>query len=595
MFAVDGLILVSAVLVVVAIASSKFSAQVGVPVLVLFLAVGMLAGSEGIGGIAFESYPLAHGIGTVALVLILFDGGLRTPLDSFRIALAPALTLATVGVLITSVLTGVAAWWLLDLTLLEGLLLGSIVGSTDAAAVFAALRTRGLRLGTRLAATVEVESGSNDPMAVFLTIGLIEVLMGRMEIGWSFLGFFVTQMGVGTVVGLVVGRVGVELVNRIHLAASGLYPILMAATGFLAFGIAAGLQGSGFLAAYLAGVVAGNRRVVFQRGSLLFTDGMAWLAQILMFVVLGLLSFPSRLIDAAPAGMMLAAILVFVARPAAVALTMLPFRFTAREVVFLSWAGLKGAVPIILAIYPLLFGLPSGALIFDIVFFAVLVSAIAQGWSLPVVARWLRLDLPAEAVAPVTLEITSLRDVDGDIVEYTVGDASRAVGRLIRDLALPDGAVVAMIVRGQQVVPPRGSTAVLSGDHVFLVMRPEVRPFVDRAFSEDALSQGGPLPQIEFRLRAAATLSDVEEFYGFRLEGPPDATLGSLLAERLGRSALTLGARTEIGDVGLVVREVSPAGVEAVGLTLRPREEEDPGQGSGDAVTSNHADHPNTT
>lgn len=567
MFAVDGLILVSAVLVILAIASSKFSAQVGVPVLVLFLAVGMLAGSEGVGGIAFENYTLAHGIGTAALVLILFDGGLRTPMASFRVAMAPALTLATAGVLVTAVLTGLAAWWILDLTLLEGMLLGSIVGSTDAAAVFAVLRSQGLRLPTRLAATVEVESGSNDPMAVFLTIGLIEVLLGQREMGSGLLVLFVTQMGVGTIVGLVVGRAGAELSNRIHLAAAGLYPILMTATGFLAFGIAAALQGSGFLAAYLAGITVGNRRVVFQRGIFLFTDGMAWLAQILMFVVLGLLSFPSRLLDAAPEGLALAAILVFVARPAAVALTLLPFRFGVREVAFLSWAGLKGAVPIILAIYPLLFGLPSGAQIFDIVFFAVLVSALAQGWSLPRLARALRLDLPSEPQAPVTLEITSLRDVDGDIIEYTVAATSRAAGRLVRDLALPEGAVVAMIVRDRAIIPPRGSTAILEGDHVFLVLHPDVRPFVDRTFGPDPAS-AGTLPTAEFRMVAHTTVADLEEFYGIKVPEPPACSLAALLTRRLGRSALTIGARTRVGDVELVVRQVSEAGVEVVGIHL---------------------------
>lgn len=574
MFAIDGLILVAAVLLVVAIASSKFSAQVGVPVLVLFLGLGMLAGSEGVGGIAFENYALAHGVGTVALVLILFDGGLRTPVASFRAAMAPALTLATVGVLVTSVLTGVAAWWLLDLTLLEGMLLGSIVGSTDAAAVFSALRTQGLSLPTRLGATVEVESGSNDPMAVFLTIGLIEIILGRMELGGGLILFFVTQMGVGGVVGLAVGWLGAELNNRIHLAAAGLYPILMTATGFMAFGLAAGLNGSGFLATYLAGILVGNRRVVFQRGTLLFTDGMAWLAQILMFVVLGLLSFPSRLLEVAPAGLALAGILVFIARPAAVAATMLPFGFTPREVVFISWAGLKGAVPIILAIYPLLFGVPSGALIFDVVFFAVLVSALAQGWSLARVARALGLDRPAEARPPVTLEITSLRDVDGDIVEYTVTSAARASGRLIRELALPDGAVVAMIVRDRVIIPPRGSTAVLEGDHVFLVVRPDVRQLVDRAFSPHPGADSGPLPDAEFRLAAHATVGDLEEFYGIQLLAPHDQTIGALLAERLGRSAVTPGARTAMGRIDLVVREVAHGRIEVVGICLPVHDEE---------------------
>ncbi len=568
MFAVDGLILLAAVLVVVAIASSKFSARAGVPVLVVFLVVGMLAGSEGIGRVAFEDYALAHGIGTIALVLILFDGGLRTPLASLRAAMAPALSLATVGVLVTAFLTGLCAWWLLDLTLLEGMLLGSIVGSTDAAAVFAALRTRGLRLPGRLAATVEVESGSNDPMAVFLTVGLIQVLVGRAELGGGLFVLFLTQMGVGALVGLVVGRLAAELVNRLKLDAAGLYPILAVASGFLAFGIAAGLQGSGFLAAYLAGIVFGNRRVVFQRGILLFSDGTAWLAQILMFVVLGLLTFPSRLADAAPAGLALAGILLFVSRPLAVWATVLPFRFTPREVAFLSWAGLKGAVPIVLATYPLLFGLPSGALIFDVVFFAVLVSALAQGWSLPWVARKLGVDLPAEPEPAVTLEITSLRDVDGDIVEYSLTPASRATGRLVRDLALPEGAVVAMIVRDKAVIPPRGSTAVLEGDHVFLVMRPDVRPLVDRIFGADPATGSRRLPTTEFRLVAHATARDLEEFYGIRLPVPPQTTLGQVLSQRLGRSALTVGARTELDGVGLVVREVSPTGVEVIGVTL---------------------------
>ncbi|HSW31396.1 MAG TPA: potassium/proton antiporter [Longimicrobiales bacterium] len=568
MFAIDGLILVSAILVLVAIASSKFSSRLGVPVLVLFLVVGMLAGSEGIGGIAFEDYRLAHGIGTVALVLILFDGGLRTPFASLRTAVAPALTLATVGVLLTSFLTGLAAWWLLDLSLLEGMLLGSIAGSTDAAAVFAALRTQGLRLPSRLSATVEVESASNDPMAVFLTIGFIEVILGRMELGGGFLLLFATQMGVGAVVGLLVGWAGSEFLNRIRLAAAGLYPILMTATGFLAFGTAAELGGSGFLAVYLAGVVAGNRRVVFQRGNLLFSDGMAWLAQIVMFVVLGLLTFPSRLWDAAPEGMALAGILVFVARPAAVALTMLPFRFTFREIVFLSWAGLKGAVPVVLAIYPLLFGVPSGALMFDVVFFAVLVSTLAQGWSLPRLARRLGLSLTHVADDPVTLEITSLRDVDGDIVEYSVASTARAAGRLIRDLALPEGAVVAMIVRDRAIIPPRGSTAVLENDHVFLVLRPEVRPLVDRTFSPRPGVESGLPRSTEFRMFAGTTVGDLDEFYGISLSAPRERSLGQLLPDLLGRSAATLGARAELDGIGLVVRGVSKAGVEVVGITL---------------------------
>lgn len=491
MFPTDGLILVGGVLVLFAVASSKFSARFGVPVLVVFLALGMLAGSEGIGGIEFEDYALAHAIGTVALALILFDGGLRTSLRSLRIAWKPAVALATVGVVITSALTGVGASLLLGIPLLEGVLLGSIVGSTDAAAVFAVLRSRGARLSPRLGAVLEVESGSNDPMAVFLTLALLGVLLGELAPGLPLASLFLLQMTVGGVVGVLVGWLGAALNNRINLDAAGLYPVLMAAVGLLSFGLAAALGGSGFLAVYVTGVVLGNSRMVFQRGILLFTDGTAWLGQIVMFTVLGLLVFPSRLLDVAPAGLLVAAILIVVARPVATAAVLPWFGFRIREMVLVAWAGLRGAVPIILAIYPLLFGLPDGQLLFDVVFFVVLVSALTQGWSLPTLARWLKLDQPTEAMPPVTLEITSLRHVNGDIVEYLVVEGSRAAARLIRDLSLPDGAVIAMVSRGEDVIPPRGSTMLLPGDHAFLVLHPEVRSVVDQLFGPDEVGIGG--------------------------------------------------------------------------------------------------------
>lgn len=489
MFPVDRLILLAGVLLLLGIASSKFSARVGLPVLVLFLGVGMLAGSEGFGGIEFENYPLAHGIGTAALALILFDGGLRTPLSSIRLAWKPSLVLATVGVLITSVLTGLAAMRILGISLLEGILLGGIVGSTDAAVVFAVLRSSGLRLRDRLSATLEIESGSNDPMAIFLTVGMLQVLLGRMEIGVDLLWLFILQMGVGAAAGIAVGRGAVWAVNRINLDAAGLYPVLVSAFGLLAYGLAASLQGSGFLAVYVAGIVLGNSRLVFQRGVLLFHDAGAWLGQIAMFVVLGLLSFPSRLIDVAPEGLLVALVLILVARPLAVLVALAPFRFDAREIVFLSWVGLKGAVPITLATFPLLLGLPSGPPIFNVVFFVVLISALTQGVSLPFFARKLGLEVPTQLEPAVTLEITSLRHVDGDLVEYTVAPESRAAGRSVRSLALPDGVVLALIARGQEFIPPRGSTRIAAGDHLFVVLRPEVRLLVDRVFTRSPGSE----------------------------------------------------------------------------------------------------------
>ncbi|HUG01405.1 MAG TPA: potassium/proton antiporter [Longimicrobiales bacterium] len=568
MFPVDGLILVGAVLMLFAVASSKFSARLGLPVLVIFIGLGILAGSEGIGGIEFENYALANGIGTVALALILFDGGLRTSTGALRIAWKPALALATIGVAITSLVTGLAAAWVLGIPLLEGVLLGSIVGSTDAAAVFSVLRGKGARLSERLGSLLEVESGSNDPMAIFLTVGILEILLGRIEPGLPLLGFFVLQMSVGAVTGLVVGHLGLNANNRINLDAAGLYPVMMAAVGFLAYGVAASLGGSGFLAVYVAGIVLGNGRIVFQRGILLFTDGMAWLAQIVMFTVLGLLVFPSRLLEVAPAGLYIAAILILVARPVAAAGLLPFFGLNAREIALVAWVGLRGAVPIILATYPLLVGLPDGRLLFNVVFFVVLVSAVTQGWSLPRVATWLGLKRPAEPEPPVTLEITSLRHLTGDIVDYLVVERAKAAGRLIRELSLPDGAVIAMVTRGQEIIPPRGSLKLLPGDHAFFVLRPEVRRLVDRVFTAGG---GGPdesLPAVEFPLSARTRVADLVEFYGIDVDAAGESTLEQLIRQRVGDADIVIGTTVDLGSVRLRVREMSAEGMEVVGLQL---------------------------
>ena len=417
---INGAVLLAGVLLLLGIGSSKFSARLGMPVLVLFLGVGMLAGSEGIGRVPFEDYGLANSVGSVALALILFDGGLRTSVGALRMAWRPALSLATVGVLVTSGVAGLAAAWILGLPVLHGLLLGAIVGSTDAAAVFSVLRTSGLRLPDRLAATLEVESGSNDPMAIFLTLGLVGVVAGTGASAGALATLFALQFGVGAAAGAGVGLAAAWAIDRINLTAAGLYPILAMAFGLLAFGLAAVLGGSGFLAVYLAGIVLGNSGTVFRRGILLFHDAAAWLAQIILFVMLGLLSFPSRLLAVAGPALAVAAVLILVARPLAVALALIPFRFAPRETAFVSWVGLKGAVPITLATFPLLAGVDGASGLFDVVFFVVLVSAVTQGWSLPVVARWLTIGRPAEAAPPLSVELHALRHVDGDVVDYTV-------------------------------------------------------------------------------------------------------------------------------------------------------------------------------
>lgn len=524
----NALVLLTGVLLLLGIASSKFAARVGLPVLVLFLGVGMLAGSDGLGGIAFADYGLANSIGSVALALILFDGGLQTSFASLRLAWRPALSLATVGVVITSALTGWAAAALLDLPLLTGMLLGGIVGSTDAAAVFSVLRTSGLRLPPRLTATLEVESGSNDPMAVFLTLGLIGLLTGTTNTPGALGLLLVQQMGIGAAAGVGVGLLGAKAVNRIQLDHAGLYPVLAMAVGLVAFGLAAVLDGSGFLAVYLAGIVLGNRIVVFRRGIALFHDAGAWLSQIVLFVMLGLLSFPRQLPAVAAEGLALAAVLVFVARPLAVVLSLLPFRFAWREQAFLAWVGLKGAVPITLATFPLMAGVPHSTTLFDTVFFVVLVSAVTQGWSLPFVAKALGLGEEADPSPPVSVELNTLRHLDGEIVDYTVAPSARVAGQQLRNLALPDGVAMTLVVRGDAVIVPRGATALRPGDHVFVATQARARPLLDRLFDPGA--ETPPLaPGLTLNFPAAATVGQLHRFFG--LPGPTwsETTLGDVL------------------------------------------------------------------
>ena len=566
MFLVDRLILLAAVLLILGIASSKLSARMGLPVLVLFLVVGMLAGEEGIGGIVFDNYALAHGVGTVALALILFDGGLRTDLGQFRSVMAPALTLASVGVVLTAAIVAISAMAVLDLPWIAAFLLASIVSSTDAAAVFAVFRAKGMRVKERLAALLEVESGSNDPMAIFLTILCIQILMGVLEPGADVLTFFLRQAVLGGLIGWLVARGTAIVINRIGLDSAGLYPVLTSASGLLAFGAAAVAGGSGFLSVYVAGIVLGSRRLPFRQAVFMFHDGLAWLSQILMFTLLGLLSLPSRLVAASQPALLVAGVLVFLARPVAVAACMLPFRFSAREVAFVAWGGLKGSVPIILATYPLLRGLEGAAGLFDVVFFAVLVSAVTQGWTLPYAARVLQ-----EGGVPhsgVTLEITSLQDVDGDIVEYPIMEGSRASGLRVRDLALPDGVVIAMIVRDKQVIPPRGSTKILPGDDVFVLLRPAVRALVEHVFGPVGEELWLPVTAVEFPLRGTTRLGEVEEFYGIHIDAPADQTLDQYLCARLGRPP-AVGDRLASPPVTFTIRDLSDDRIETVGLEIQ--------------------------
>jgi len=579
MFLIDSIILIIGILLLVGIASSKLSARLGIPVLVLFLMLGMAAGSEGVGGIEFEDYRLAHGIGTLALAMILFDGGLSTSLTAIRAVWKPALLLATWGVLVTAVITGVAAAWILGIPLLEGLLLGSIVGSTDAAAVFAVLRSRGVSLPRRIADVLEVESASNDPMAIFLTVGCIEVALGNVEIGLGFVGLFVSQMLIGAVCGILGGLAAGWVVNRIELDASGMYPVLISAFCLLTFGLAAKFGGSGFLAVYLAGVVIGNRPLVFRHGIRRFHDAIAWLSQIVMFVVLGLLCFPSRLADVGVRALLISTVLVLVARPLAVLLSTFPFRFTGRELAFMSWVGLKGAVPITLATFPLMLATPEhplhAPLLFDVVFFIVVVSLAVEGTSLAAVSRWLGLERPRDPEPPVKLEINSLRHVNGEVVDYAVGKDSSAAGRLVKDLALPEGAVIALVARGDQIIPPQGNTRIHAGDHVILVLRLGMQPLVNQVFGSESKTRGSIPEMLEFPLRASTTIAELQEFYEIQVTAPPESTLAEVISREVDGGMSVLETSVRVGPLVLrALRLDSDGHIDMVGMSIRSENEE---------------------
>lgn len=554
MFLIDKLILLGAVLIGLGVLSSKISARLGLPLLVVFLLVGMLAGEAGVGGIVFDNTQTAHAIGSLALAIILFDGGLQTSFSSIRAVWKPASILATYGVAVTAAITGVAAAYILDVPLYYGLLIGAIVGSTDAAAVFSILRSSGIHIKPRLKSTLEVESATNDPMAIFLTVGLLEVMVNDLEPGTGLLMLLIQQMGIGSIVGLVMGWIALKSLNKIELSAPGLYPILVLSFGLLGFGIAANIGGSGFLAIFIVGVVVGNNHFDFKRTTLMFHDGLAWMSQITMFVVLGLLINPLTLLDVWWQGLLLAFVLIFIARPLAVVPVLRLFKFTNREITLISWVGLRGSVPIILAIYPLIYGLPNAPLIFSVVFFVVLISATIQGSTLPWAARRLELTEDAPASPAASLEITALNNVDAEIVEYALGNQCRAAGRRLSQSALPEGTVVAMITRGQSVIPPRGSTLLQEGDHLFIVTKPETRAFIDQVFSTTGLSDTFDDAK-NLRLKGYTRVADVQHSYGIDLNSNQELSLDELIRTRLPNPP-TVGDKVELGTIELEVAEM---------------------------------------
>lgn len=468
-FTTEDILLGSSILLMISILISKSLGRLGIPALALFLGVGVLAGSEGVGGIYFDDALTAQSLGTIALAIILFSGGLDTRWESTRPVLWRGITLSTLGVFITAMLVGLFASQVLNLTLLEGLLLGAIVSSTDAAAVFSILRSRNIGLKNNLRPTLELESGSNDPMAYFLTVSFTFLLTAEGASIWQLVPMFFLQMSIGSVMGVVMGRAMVWIINRIRLEQDGLYPALTLAMLFFTFSFTNLINGNGFLAIYVAAVILGNHNFIHKSSLTKFYDGLAWLMQILMFLTLGLLVFPSQVLPVMGMGVLISLFLIFVARPVSVFIGLSFFKTSLQDKLYVSWVGLRGAVPIVFATYPLLAGVEKSDMIFNIVFFIVLISVMLQGTTLSVVADWLQLSQQDNSPKKVRLGEDMGYDSQSSLIELKLLPDSTAVGKPIVDLEFPKSALIVLIDRAGRFVTPNGATVLEEGDKLMVM------------------------------------------------------------------------------------------------------------------------------
>ncbi len=467
----DQVLLITGLLLIISVLVSKTAGRVGIPALILFLLVGVLAGSEGPGGIAFEDHASAQFLGVVALVLILFAGGLDTRWHELRVVLLPGVLLSTLGVAITATALGLFLHFAMGLPLLFALLFGTVLSSTDASAVFAVLRSRNVSFKGRLAPMLELESGSNDPMAVLLTLAVTGLLVDHGA-DWSAFGFGLSlgiQLVTGLLIGLAGGRGIVWLINRVKLPNAGLYPVLSLASILALYGGTTFIHGNGFLATYVAGLVLANARFMHKGSLTRYHDALAWLMQVSMFLVLGLLVFPSHLVPVAGMGLATAACLIFVARPIAVFACLTPLRVPWREQVLVSWVGLRGAVPIILATFPLLAGVADAELLFNVVFFVVVASVLVQGPTIQPLARLLGLDAPKPESTPYPLIFEPTPTSTNDMFEVAVPAGSFLEGKRIAELNLPEGALVVLISRGAEFIIPRGKMIIQPFDKLLIL------------------------------------------------------------------------------------------------------------------------------
>jgi potassium/hydrogen antiporter len=469
-FDTDYFILLFAILLILGVITTKFSSRLGVPALVLFIIIGMLMGSDALGFIYFDNPNIAQLIGVLALIIILFEGGLHTKWGTVKKVAMPSLSLATIGVLLTTTIVAIGAKFILDIGWLDAFLVGAIVGSTDAAAVFAVLS--GQNVKSKLSSTLEVESGTNDPMAVFLTLSVIQLLTSTESNILGLIGSFFWQMSVGLIVGFVLGRISSRSINKIALDSSGLYPVFAMAFAILTYSVTAMINASGLLAVYVAAMVIGNRELTYRHSIIRFNEGFAWMMQILMFVILGLLVFPSQLFhwDIIWKGLLLSFILIIIARPIAVFLSIPFFKFSFNEKLFISWAGLRGAVPIVLATFPMIAGVENSQLIFNIVFFVVLTSALIQGSSIPYFAKKLGLTGEPKAAPPHSLELVSIGKANAEIIEYSIGSGNRLIGKTIKNIRFPEKALVNAIIRKDKLITPRGDTILFEEDILYILV-----------------------------------------------------------------------------------------------------------------------------
>lgn len=466
---IENILLVGSLLLLISIIAGKTSYKFGVPTLILFLAIGMLAGSDGIGDINFDDPRLAQFIGVVSLNFILFSGGLDTNWKSVKPIIREGISLSTLGVLLTALSLGTFVWLITDFTIYESMLLGSIVSSTDAAAVFSVLRSKSLALKDNLRPTLEMESGSNDPMAYVLTIAFLSLVVNQDLSVLSIVPLFFRQMIIGALAGFAFGRLSKIVINRIKLDFEGLYPVLVIALMFITFSATDFIGGNGFLAIYICSVYLGNQDLIHKKSILKMFDGLAWLMQIVLFLTLGLLVFPTEIVPYIGIGLLVALFLMFVARPLGVFLSLLPLKMKMRKRFYISWVGLRGAVPIVFATYPLLAGIEKADMIFNIVFFVSVTSVLIQGTTLTTVAKWLHVALPEKVKpqSPTDAFLAELPKAAMKEIEIEAGNA--AIGKKIVELGFPKAAIIAMIKRNGKYITPNGSTIIEPSDTLIVL------------------------------------------------------------------------------------------------------------------------------